>query len=143
MVGFRSIGESELRFLVDSDNPLYGRYKYSELEECGCKLPYGVVSFFLEDIKWHDNSHLFDIKVNIPDDVHVGISTYHVSKKFSDTKIFTGRYGSVECEIEEAFVRCYTADDIIEINLHNRYTDTFVKNTIMPFCESHDIKLIR
>ena len=143
MIGYRTIGEDELEFLIDSDNPVYGKYKYSKLKECGCDLPYGVVCFYVDEVKWRDKSHKFDIKVNLPDDVHTGISTYMASKDFEKTKIFNGRSGKTKYSVKEAFVRFYEAKDIIELNVGPHYTDTHVNNYILPFCIKYNIILKR
>lgn len=142
MIGYRSIGEDELNFLISSDNPVYGRFKYALLEECGCTLPYGVVSFFADNYKWRDSSHLFDIKVELPGDAQVATSYYNASKDFAKTKVFTGRWGKTRHKVKEIFVRSYKPEDIMELNLRNRYTDTYVKNVVVPFCNKYNIKLI-
>lgn len=98
MLGYRSISSNELEFLVNSENPIYGRFKYSKLPESGCTLPYGAVSFFANNIKWHDASHVIDVVVDLPDTAQKGVATYRASKKFGDTKIFTGREGNTECQ---------------------------------------------
>ena len=72
IVGYRSIGESEL-FALLAENPIYGKRKWDNVEESGCTLPYGAVSFFLNDLKWRDPEHLIDIEVALPTDTQTVI----------------------------------------------------------------------
>lgn len=142
MIGYRSIGYDEIQFLINSENPVYGRFKYSHLPESGCTLPYGAISFFADDIKWHDGSHKVDIVVDLPDDAQRGIATYMAAKSFGDTKIFTGKAGKTEFKVEEIYVRCYDPDDIVSIDLNGLYANHFIESGVKPFCERHNIKLL-
>lgn len=141
MIGYRSIGESELLFLVNSENPLYGKFKYSTLKESGCTLPYGVVSFYVDDIKWHDSHHYIDIKVLLPDDAQIGTAFYMSAPSFAETKVFTGRTGKTRIKVKEAYIRFYEPQDIMEIDLHMRYASHYVNGVIKPFCEKYNISL--
>ena len=142
MIGYRSVGYDEIKFLLNSENPVYGRFKYSSLAESGCTLPYGVISFYTDNYKWHDSSHKVDIKVNLPDDAQIGVATYYAAPNFGDTKIFTGRKGSIEYKVKEAYVRCYEPKDIIEINLNGLFASHYIESAVKPFCEKYGIKLI-
>jgi hypothetical protein len=141
IIGYRSIGESELRVLL-AENPVYGRCKYSNLPESGCTLPYGAISFFLDDLKWRDKTHIIDITVALPNDAQKGMATYWASENFGQTGIWSGRRGNMKYEIEEAYIRCYWPQDVISINVRSRYASHFVERTLKPFCEKYDITLI-
>ncbi len=143
MVVYRSIGEEELMFLINTDNPVYGNCR--GYTGCGIQnFPYGVVSFFKENIRWKDSFHLFHITVNIPDNALSCISTYWASKDFGKTKVWTGREGKTEYKIEECFTRCYWPTDIIGLEVCDScYTDTAIKNNIVPFCRKYNIKLTK
>ena len=141
IVGYRSIGESELYALL-AENPVYGKRKWDNRTESGCTLPYGAVSFFLNDLKWRDAEHLIDIEVALPNDMQKGMATYWAAADFAKTGIWTGRKGNTKYDIEEGYVRCYHPEDIISINLRFRYAGHFVETLIKPFCEKYGITLL-
>lgn len=144
MKGYRSIGESELKFLLFSNNPVYGQRIWSNIVGSGCHVnTYGTVCFFLEPYKWHDKQHKFDLVVRIPDDADIGVAVYNASPKMEETKIFTGRTGNSAVRIKEAYVRFYNPEDICELHLNGGYADWFVEETIRPFCEKYGILLYR
>lgn len=144
MLGYRSIGERELLFLINSHNPVYGQNILSDYIGCGCKnANYGMVSFFKEPYRWKDSSHQFDIVVNLKNDVEEGVATYMASKDFGKTKVWTGRTGKFEYKINELYTRFYNPEDIIEINIGSHYTDGYVLNRIIPFCKKFHVTLIR
>ena len=140
IVGYRSVGESELYALL-AENPVYGKRKWDNVEESGCDLPYGAISFFLNDLKWRDPEHLIDIEVALPADTQTGMATYWASQEFGKTGIWTGRRGNTKYDIEEAYVRCYRPEDIISMNLRFRYAGHFVERVLKPFCEKYNITL--
>ena len=141
VVGYRSIGESELYALL-AENPIYGKRKWDNHEESGCALPYGAVSFFVNDLKWRDITHCIDITVALPNDVQTGMATYWASAEFGKTGVWTGRKGNTKHEIEEGYVRCYYPEDIISINLRFHFAGHFVERQVKPFCEKYGITLI-
>lgn len=142
IIGYRSIGDSELNFLVYAENPVYGKYKYATVRSCGSKSPYGIVSFFADNFKWVDGNHVIDIQVRLPDDTERGVATYMASKEFGQTHIYKGREGKTEYKIHELYVRCYWPEDIIEINLRGYYASHYVNNTVLSFCKKYNIRLI-
>lgn len=141
MIGYRTIGYEEIKFLINAENPVYGRFKYSNLAESGCTLPYGAISFFVDDIKWHDSNHKVDIVVSLPDNTQKGTATYMAAKSFGDTKIFTGKTGKTEFKVEEAYARCYEPKDIISMELNGLFANHFIQSAVKPFCEKYNIKL--
>jgi hypothetical protein len=141
-IGYRSIGNDELEFLINSENPVYGKSKYSTVRGCGSKSPYGIVCFFAENFKWVDSFHVIDIQVRLPDDAERGIATYMASKDFGRTRVYKGREGKTEYKVEELYVRYYEPKDVIEINLRCYYASHYVRNAIMPFCKKYNIRLI-
>lgn len=145
MIGYRSIGETELNFLLFSGNPVYGQQKINNYVGCGCKNGrYGMVSFFKEPYKWTDVSHKYDIAVDLSKrEVEEGTGTYLATKDFGKTKVWTGREGKTEYKIEELYTRFYEQSDIVSLNLRNHFTDSFVNKVITPFCKKYNIKLER
>lgn len=125
-----------------AENPIYGKRKWDAKTESGCTLPYGALSFFMDDFKWRDNCHIIDITVALPNDVQKGMATYLASADFGKTGIWTGRKGNTKYEIEEGYVRCYHPEDIISINLRFRYAGYFVEKYVKPFCEKYGITLL-
>lgn len=145
MLGYRSIGERELLFLINSHNPVYGQSILSNYAGCGCnKTKYGMICFFKEPYKWRDSSHKFDIVVNLNNNnVEEGIATYMASKDFGKTKIWTGKTGKTEYKINELYTRFYNPEDIIELDIGANYTDDYILNRVIPFCKEFHITLIR
>lgn len=145
MIGYRSLGETELNFLILSENPVYGQQKINNYIGCGCQNnKYGMVSFFKELYKWADASHKYDVVVDLSKrEVEEGIGTYLAAKDFGKTKVWTGREGKTEYKIEELYTRFYEPSDILSLNIRGRFADSYVNRVILPFCEKYNIKLER
>ena len=144
MIGYRSIGDDELSFLIFSHNPIYGRRIISAWMGCGCKeSKFGMVSFFKEPYIWKDSLHKFNLKVDLKGNIEEGIATYKASKDFGKTRIWTGREGKTEYKISELYVRFYNPEDIVELNIGSHFTESFIENIVIPFCKTYHITLVR
>lgn len=140
MKGYRSIGVNELKMLVEADNPVYGIQRWDDRAETTCNLPYGVVCFFLDNIKWHDKVHKFDIVVEL-DDAQIGEGTYMASKEFGTSKVWTGKEGKTEYKLKEAYVRYYTPENIKELDYNGYFANWYVNKWLIPFCKKYHIVL--
>lgn len=139
VIGYRSIGYSELCMLFFANNPVYGKEKW--LNTCWTKADifpdYGVVCFFAEDYKWHDKEHKFDITVELKDPIH-GWGDYMASQALAKTHIWYGRTGKTNYHLPELYVRSYSLEDIRSIDLRG-YFNTKFTNTIKAICDKHNI----
>lgn len=143
MIGYRSIGDNELYFLINSDNPVYGTRKWNKIRGSGCSVSdYGTVCFFLEPYRWRDANHFIDIVVSLPDDTPTGVATYMASANLPETKIFKGREGKTKTKIKEAYPRFYGPEDIMELRLNNRFNDAFADG-VREFCDKYGILFYR
>lgn len=142
MIGYRSISEEELFVLVDAQNPVYGR-RSLKLRRCTtCDLEYGVVCFFREPYRWKDKKHYIDIQVELKSPI-LGEGIYQAPKSLEKTKVWTGREGEVSYTLPEAYVRCYFPEQVVSIDIHDKYPAWFVESVISPFCEKYHVKLLR
>ena len=143
MLGYRSIGLDEFFMLVESNNPVYGMRKWLNTPWTNkIKNPpnYGVVCFFKEDYKWRDKRHIFDIVVELKDPIE-GIGVYQASKALARTHIWYGRDGKTEYKLPELYVRSYSLEDVVAINLNNFFNSTVTEQYRKMF-EFKGIKFI-
>lgn len=140
MKGYRTIGRMELNMLFEAMNPIYGQRKWQNRPECGLNkdYPYGVVCFFSEPIAIKDKEHKFEIVVDLKSPIE-GLGDYDVSHKFQKSKvIFLGK-GKQEILLKELYVRSYTIEDVVAINLKN-YFALHYSDFIEDICKKYGIE---
>lgn len=143
MLGYRSIGEEELNMLLLARNPVYGKrcWTSSIWTKVATPVGYGVVCFFKEPYKWRDKNHLFDIIVELKNPIH-GKGVYLASKDFGKNKIWTGREGKTEYEIDELYIRSYSLEDIKSINCNGFYNNSH-SEYLNSVCKAYNINFTR
>ena len=136
--GYRTIGRNEFYRLVDYKEVIKGNFDNSS-EKQNTSSANGVIAFYKEPYKWFDARHNFFIKCkfNKSDIVDEGIGTYYASKDFGKTKIWTGRRGNSEYNIDEFYVSEYSLDNVVSIKYDNLdlFTDDY-KNEYMNMFNS-------
>lgn len=129
MLGYRTIGTTELYTLVECKNPIYGQDRYQDRPECGCdyRYPYGIVCFFAEPILIKNKDHKIQIVVDVGDNPMSGIGEYLVSKEFDKTKTFTYR-GKQKVKLQEYYLRNYSIKDVKSINIAGNFAWWFYED---------------
>lgn len=142
MLIYRSIGIMELLVLLN-DKTVNGRYNNST-EKQNDSTDDNIVCFFTAPYRWQDKNHRFhiilDIKENDKRIVGKGKGIYFAAKNFAETKVWTGRKGSVEYFLPEIYLSNYSASDIISIDGIQTFASHFIKSNIEPFLNKYKIK---
>lgn len=128
IIGYRSIGEKELQMLLNGET-IYGQFDNSA-ERQNDSNEKDVVGFFAKPYAWHDKRHRFTVKCRLnPDELSYGNGVYYAAKDLDKTKIWTGRRGKVEYNLDEMYAKSYDINDVISIialkgnNPFDMYTD--------------------
>lgn len=115
---YRNVGEIELLRLLSGET-IHGKYDLSKERQASENFN-NVVCTYTEKIIWdipNSNRHQYLLVLQVPTKwlTQKGIGTYYASKKFAETKIWTGRRGSVEYKIDEVYLNSYDISSVISI----------------------------
>lgn len=112
IIGYRSIGKQELWDLLDGKT-IKGQYNNSSEKQNDSSVN-NVVSFFRNPYVWRDSNHMFTIKCKLnSSSIYTGTGKYYASNSFDKTKIWTGRRGSKEYNLDEIYVESYDIKNVI------------------------------
>lgn len=119
---YRNIGRKELEKLL-SGQVIVGYYNLSHERQSSAHYD-RVVCTYKDKIIWkfsNSDSHQYIIKLSVPKSacLKTGIGTYFASKQFKTTKVWTGRRGSVQYELEEVYLDSYDISNLVEIQETN------------------------
>lgn len=128
VIGYRSIGEKELYKLLNGET-IHGQFDNSA-ERQNESNEKDVVCFFTKPYAWHDKRHQFTIKCKLnPDKLSYGSGVYYAAKNLDKTKIWTGRRGKVEYNLDEIYAKSYDINNVVSMialngdNPFDMYTD--------------------
>lgn len=115
---YRNVGENELLRLLSGET-IYGKYDLSKERQASENFT-NVVCTYTDKIIWdipNSNRHQYLLELKVPTKwiTKKGIGTYYASKKFAETKIWTGRRGTVEYKINEVYLDSYDIGSVINI----------------------------
>lgn len=137
---FRSIGTEEFLSLI-SNGMIHGKYNCITEQQNDCDMK-GVCCFYVDEVMWIDKKHRFLVVVDIPEEeLCFGNGTYFAAKDFAKTKVWSGRNGNTKYSVREAYCDSYSLSQVKEIFLFGHYTNTFVKESIIPVCEKYGISV--
>lgn len=139
---YRSIGDSELMALL-IDGHVHGRYNNSYEAQNNSNLE-KVCACFIKPYRWFDKKHKYFIEIEI-ERIRVlefGKGLYYASKKFGQTKIWTGRIGKTEYWLEEAYISLYCISDVKSIKGLSKFSEKYLKDEIDPILDQYGIKRV-
>lgn len=115
---YRNVGDIELLRLLSGET-IHGKYDLSKERQSSENFT-NVVCTYTEKIIWdipNSNRHQYLLVLQVPTKwlTQKGIGTYYASKKFAETKIWTGRRGKVEYNIDEVYLNSYDIGSVISI----------------------------
>jgi hypothetical protein len=148
--GYRSISKNEFFKLLDGET-IKGTFDNSQEKQTTSNAA-NVVAFYKNKYRWKDARHVFFIKCkfNESDIVDTGIGTYYASKDFAKTKVWTGRRGNTEYQLDEFYVSEYNLDNVVAfdyeaLSLFNddyqkMFTDSLTQKGIPALTESVELE---
>ena len=137
---YRSIGLAEFEELLEG-NKVQGRYNNENEKQNNSNIK-NVVCFFKDKIMWRDSAHciLIECKFSNEEISESGTGQYWAAKNFKDTKIWTGRRGNTNYELDEIYVKEYSLKNVINIYgginksifqfLYERFNDEYANEII-------------
>ena len=131
---YRNVGEIELLRLMSGET-IHGKYDLSKKRQSSENFT-NVVCTYIDKIIWdipNSNTHKYLLELQVPTKwiTKKGIGTYYASKKFGETKIWTGRRGTVEYKIDEVYLDSYDIGSVINIQKINESKyESEIKNTL-------------
>lgn len=139
---FRSIGELEFKALL-LDGHIHGRFDCSKEGQTSSNLTHCLCTF-TEPYRWDDAAHELFITLEVGKNLikGKGKGTYYAAKSFGDTKVWTGRRGSVEYILDEVYLSQYSLEDVVSIEgIKSKYANHYIYDTIMPVLGLHNIEI--
>lgn len=116
MLLIRCIGIYEFYELLKGNN-IQGRYNIgNEVQSTG--VGNNKVCAFVDEVYWLDKKHKMVAILNIPEDrLSFGTGDYWAAKSFAKTHVWSGRKGSVQYFIREAYFDSYNITDVVSLSL--------------------------
>lgn len=131
---YRNVGEIELLRLLSGET-IHGKYDLSKERQASENFT-NVVCTYTDKIIWdipNSNKHQYLLVIQVPTKwlTKKGIGTYYASKKFAETKIWTGRRGTVEYKIDEVYLDLYDIGSVISIQkIKDSKYESEIENTL-------------
>lgn len=140
MILYRSIGEKELNKLL-REVTVRGMYDCHTEGQNSVSCD-NVVCCFTDKFRWKDKDHLFFLTLEIPEeDCIFGKGHYWISKQAIKEKVWTGREGSENFEIKEAYIDHYGIQNVKEIDGLDHYAKWYIEEQIKPIAKKYNIKV--
>lgn len=141
MLLYRSISTKELEKLL-REIAVRGMYDYPGHMPIVSNLT-NVVCTFTEDFRLKDKDHIFYITLDIPNDriIMKRKASYYVSETTIKNRVWSGRTGAKQFEIEEAYLDQYDINDVVSIKGISHYVDWYIEDYITPVVERYNIVL--
>ena len=131
---YRNIGDIELLRLLSGET-IHGKYDLSKEPQSSENFT-DIVCTYTEKIIWdipNSNRHQYLLVLKVPTKwlTQKGIGTYYASKKFAETKIWTGRRGKFEYKIDEVYLKSYDIGSVINvIKIKDSKYESEIENTL-------------
>lgn len=131
---YRNVGEIELLRLLSGET-IHGKYDLSKERQSSENFT-NVICTYTDKIIWdipNSNRHQYLLELKVPTKwlTKKGIGTYYASKKFAETKIWTGRHGKVEYKIDETYLDSYDIGSVMSVQkIGDSKYESEIQNTL-------------
>lgn len=131
---YRNVGDIELLRLLSGET-IHGKYNLSKERQSSENFT-NVVCTYTEKIIWdipNSNRHQYLLVLQVPTKwlTQKGIGTYYASKKFAETKIWTGGRGTIKYEIDEVYLDSYDIGSVINVTkIKDSKYESEIENTL-------------